>query len=122
MTDFLNKKRKKENEEQEKDNSESFHLKKAKKDEIQLEPEKINSQIESSIKNPQNKDIEDLIFKYNIKSGIFKCSICQKEITNNIKFYCEECDYIFCINCFLLSKHNNNHGYHLIDALNFPFL
>ena len=120
MTDFLNKKRKKENEEQEKDNSESFHLKKAKKDEIQLEPEKINSQIESSIKNPQNKDIEDLIFKYNIKSGIFKCSICQKEITNNIKFYCEECDYIFCINCFLLSKHNNNHGYHLIDALNFP--
>ena len=120
MTDFLNKKRKKENEEQEKDNSESFHLKKVKKDEIQLEPEKINSQIESSIKNPQNKDIEDLIFKYNIKSGIFKCSICQKEITNNIKFYCEECDYIFCINCFLLSKHNNNHGYHLIDALNFP--
>jgi transcriptional adapter 2-alpha len=120
MTDFLNKKRKKENEEQEKDNSEFFHLKKAKKDEIQLEPEKINSQIESSIKNPQNKDIEDLIFKYNIKSGIFKCSICQKEITNNIKFYCEECDYIFCINCFLLSKHNNNHGYHLIDALNFP--
>jgi len=120
MTDFLNKKRKKENEEQEKDNSESFHLKKAKKDEIQLEPEKINSQIESSIKNPQNKDIEDLIFKYNIKSGIFKCSICQKEITNNIKFYCEECDYIFCINCFLLSKHNNNHGYHIIDALNFP--
>ena len=120
MTDFLNKKRKKENEEQKKDNSESFHLKKAKKDEIQLEPEKINSQIESSIKNPQNKDIEDLIFKYNIKSGIFKCSICQKEITNNIKFYCEECDYIFCINCFLLSKHNNNHGYHLIDALNFP--
>ena len=120
MTDFLNKKRKKENEEQEKDNSESFHLKKAKKDEIQLEPEKINSHIESSIKNPQNKDIEDLIFKYNIKSGIFKCSICQKEITNNIKFYCEECDYIFCINCFLLSKHNNNHGYHLIDALNFP--
>jgi len=120
MTDFLNKKRKKENEAQENDNSESFHSKKAKKDEIQLEPEKINPQTELAKKDPENNDIEDLVFQYNIKSGFIKCKICQKEITNNIKFYCEECDYIFCINCFLLSKHNNAHGYHIIDALNFP--
>ena len=120
MTDFLNKKRKKENEAQENDNSESFHSKKAKKDEIQLEPEKINSQTELTKKDPENNDIEDLVFQYNIKSGFIKCKICQKDITNNIKFYCEECDYIFCINCFLLSKHNNDHGYHIIDALNFP--
>ena len=120
MTDFLNKKRKKENEAQENDNSESFHSKKAKKDEIQLEPEKINPQTELTKKDPENNDIEDLVFQYNIKSGFIKCKICQKDITNNIKFYCEECDFIFCINCFLLSKHNNAHGYHIIDALNFP--
>ena len=120
MTDFLNKKRKKENEAQENDNSESFHSKKAKKDEIQLEPEKINPQTELTKKDPENNDIEDLVFQYNIKSGFIKCKICQKDITNNIKFYCEECDFIFCINCFLLSKHNNDHGYHIIDALNFP--
>ena len=120
MTDFLNKKRKKENEAQENDNSESFHSKKAKKDEIQLEPEKINPQTELTKKDPENNDIEDLVFQYNIKSGFIKCKICQKEITNNIKFYCEECDFIFCINCFLLSKHNNDHGYHIIDALNIP--
>ena len=62
----------------------------------------------------------DLVFKYNITSGNLKCKLCQKEITDNIKFYCEICDYIFCINCFLLSKHNKEHEYHIIDALNFP--
>ena len=78
MTDFLNKKRKKENEAQENDNSESFHSKKAKKDEIQLESEKINPQTELTKKAPENNDIEDLVFQYNIKSGFIKCKICQK--------------------------------------------
>ena len=71
--------------------------------------------------NLDKVDISELVFKYNSINTNIKCKICQKDITNNIKFYCNECDnYIFCINCFLLSKHDNSHNYHIIDNLNFP--
>ena len=120
MTDFIGKKRYKENEDQENDISESPQKKKAKIEQINEETRKINSTTLSNLENPENNNIEDLVFKYNKKSGHFNCKICEKEITNNIKFFCEECDFIFCLNCFLLSKHNKDHSYHIIDALNFP--
>ena len=105
--EFLQKKRNLENNEAEKDYISSTNNKKSKSEEISNIPQ-------------ENADIEDLVFKYNIISGNLKCKLCQKEITDNIKFYCDKCDYIFCINCFLLSKHNKAHEYHIIDALNFP--
>ena len=58
--------------------------------------------------NLDKVDISELVFKYNSINTNIKCKICQKDITNNIKFYCNTCDnYIICINCFLLSKHDN---------------
>ena len=120
MTDFLGKKRNKEDDHQENNISESSQKKKAKVEEINEERIKLNSPKELNLENQENNNMEDLVFKYNKKSAHFKCKICEKEITNNIKFFCDECDFIFCINCFLLSKHNADHSYHLIDALNFP--
>ena len=120
MKEFLQKKRNMENEVEEKEDLELLINKKTKIDEIELEKTKINSSNEIYLQEPENNDIMDLVFKYNTNSGNFKCIFCEKEITNNIKFYCEECDFIFCINCFLLSKHNKEHSYHIIDALNFP--
>ena len=71
--------------------------------------------------NLDKVDISELVFKYNSINTNIKCKICQKDITNNIKFYCNKCDnFIFCLNCFLLSKHDNSHNYHIIDNLNFP--
>ena len=52
--------------------------------------------------------------------GNIKCKLCQKEITNNIKFYCESCNYIFCINCFLLSKSISTHQQDLSFANPIP--
>ena len=53
-----------------------------------------------------------------------KCLICQRSLKNKITFLCSEystCPYIFfCINCFLTNKHDKNHGYHILDSLNFP--
>ena len=76
---------------------------------------------QNSTSNFDTVDISELVFKYNSINTDIKCKICQKDITNNIKFYCNICEnYIYCINCFLLSKHNSSHSYHIIDNLNFP--
>ena len=118
--EFLQKKRNFENNETEKEYTSSTNNKKPKLDDNKLETTKLN-QIKEIPNIPlENNDITDLVFKYNITSGNLKCKLCQKEITDNIKFYCDICDDIFCINCFLLSKHNKEHEYHIIDALNFP--
>ena len=114
--EFLQKKRNFENNETENEFINQTNNKKPKIEEAKLNSTKINLPKEIE----ENNDIMDLVFKYNITSGNLKCKLCQKEITDNIKFYCEICDYIFCINCFLLSKHNKEHEYHIIDALNFP--
>ena len=114
--EFLQKKRNFENNETENEFINQTNNKKPKIEEAKLDSTKINLPKEIE----ENNDIMDLVFKYNITSGNLKCKLCQKEITDNIKFYCEICDYIFCINCFLLSKHNKEHEYHIIDALNFP--
>ena len=118
--EFLQKKRNLENNEIEKEYISSTNNKIPKLEDIKLETTKINSSKEISNIPSENTDITDLVFKYNIISGNLKCKICQKEITDNIKFYCDICDYIFCINCFLLFKHNKDHEYRIIDALNFP--
>ena len=120
--EFLQKKRNSENNELEKEYEyiSSTNNKKSKQEEIKLETAIINSPKKISNLPSENTDITDIVFKYNIISGNLKCKLCEKEITDNIKFYCDICDYIFCINCFLLSKHNKDHEYHIIDALNFP--
>ena len=72
--------------------------------------------------NLDKVDISELVFKYNSINTNIKCKICQKDITNNIKFYCNICpDFIYCIKCFISSKHPKSHEYHIIDNLNFPF-
>ena len=114
--EFLQKKRNIENDLEENEFPEQLKKKKINMEEIKPEATNTNSQN----KTIENDAIIDLVFKNNITSGNIKCKLCQKEITNNIKFYCDECDYIFCINCFLLSKHNKEHFYHIFDALNFP--
>ena len=122
--DFLQKKRNKETEDKQKELSESCIQKKAKIDEIDLELNKLSQKKETPNEIPdndnENDNLIDLVFKYNIKTTKLKCKLCQKEITNNIKFYCDECDLFFCIECFLLEKHDREHTYHIIDSLNFP--
>lgn len=101
--------------------------KKAKLDDSNKSSKKIKSSIISSknisqsLNNLDNADIGELVFKYNSVNTNVKCKICQKDITKNIKFYCNTCaDFIFCINCFLLSKHPKSHDYHIIDNVEFP--
>ena len=118
--EFLQKKRNSENDEPENIIFDSNPNKKIKTEDIKLETTKIYPPKEITKKDQENNDIMDLVFKYNITSKNIKCKLCEKEITNNIKFYCDICDIIFCINCFLLSKHNKEHTYHIIDSLNFP--
>ena len=101
--------------------------KKAKLDDSNKQSKKIKSSIISSknisqsMNNLDNADIGELVFKYNSVNTNVKCKICQKDITKNIKFYCNTCnDFTFCINCFLLSKHPKSHDYHIIDNVQFP--
>ena len=80
-----------------------------------------SNNISQNLNNLENTDIGELVFKYNSVNTNIKCKICQKDITKNIKFYCNTCaDFIFCINCFLLSKHPKSHDYHIIDNVQFP--
>jgi len=104
-----------------------FLKKKAKLDDSNKQSKKIKSSIISSknmsqsLNNLDNIDVGELVFKYNSVNTNVKCKICQKDITKNIKFYCNTCaDFIFCINCFLLSKHPKSHDYHIIDNVQFP--
>ena len=101
--------------------------KKPKLDESNKQNKKIKSSIinsknaTQSFNNLDNTDVGELVFKYNSVNTNVKCKICQKDITKNIKFYCNTCtDFIFCINCFLLSKHPKSHNYHIIDNVQFP--
>ena len=123
--DFLNEKR-----QREKDNnldeiykdmnqSESIIGKKPKLEEINKENSNFN------ISNEKNNfdiiDPSELAFKYNSININIKCRICNKDISNNIKFYCDICpDFIYCIKCFFSSDHPKKHDYHIIDNLNFP--
>ena len=106
---------------------ESHNNKKAKLEESNLENIKINQiklneiNISGNSNNLENEDISELVFKYNSINTNIKCKICQKDVSNNIKFYCNTCsNFIFCINCFILSKHPKSHNYHIIDNLKFP--
>ena len=101
--------------------------KKAKLEDSSTKKSKINSlkinevDFSQDLNNLENEDISELVFKYNSINTNIKCKICQKDISNNIKFYCNTCsDFIFCINCFLLSKHPKCHDYHILDNIKFP--
>ena len=131
---FLKEKRAREKEEsleeieQDMLGQESLSIKKPKLEEIKQDNQKIKSpkinkiKEQNNINNLENKDISELAFNYNSININIKCKICKKDITNNIKFYCNICpDFIFCINCFISSKHPKSHEYHIIDNLNFPF-
>ena len=122
---FLNEKRQREKGDSFEEIEKEMELYKGKTPKLE-EPNPENDK--KNKRNPQNSsnnldtiDISELVFKYNSINTNIKCKICQKDITNNIKFYCNICEnYVFCINCFLLSKHDNTHSYHILDNLNFP--
>ena len=131
--DLLQEKRQREKgdtlEEIEKDiiNNEFDITKKAKLEDSSTKKSKINSlkineiNLSQDVNNLENEDISELVFKYNSINANIKCKICQRDISNNIKFYCNTCsDFIFCINCFLLSKHPKFHDYHILDNIKFP--
>ena len=131
--DLLQEKRKREKgdtlEEIEKDiiNNEFDITKKAKLEDSSTKKSKINSlkineiNLSQDVNNLENEDISELVFKYNSINTNIKCKICQRDISNNIKFFCNTCsDFIFCINCFLLSKHPKFHDYHILDNIKFP--
>ena len=140
--EFLNEKRQRDKEdlvdniENEIKDEDSLKNKKPKLEEINFEDykmntTKINENEINSLNNTNNtnnknnldsKDISELTFNYNSINTNIKCKICSKDITKNIKFYCNTCsDFIFCIECFGLSKHPKSHDYHIIDNVNFPF-
>ena len=49
------------------------------------------------------------------------CQICRKDISQNIKILCNECEnFFYCIECLVQLKHLN-HSYHICDKLSFPF-
>ena len=85
--EFLQKKRNLENNSTEKIISDSPKKNKLKVEEIKLKTEIIAPSSEISNRHQENDDISDIVFKYNINTGNIKCKLCQKEITNNIKFY-----------------------------------
>ena len=131
--DLLQEKRQREKgdtlEEIEKDiiNNEFDITKKAKLEDSSTKKSKINSlkineiNLSQDVNNLENEDISELVFKYNSINTNIKCKICQRDISNNIKFFCNTCsDFIFCINCFLLSKHPKFHDYHILDNIKFP--
>ena len=75
-----------------------------------------------SEKNPEIEDISELVFKLNTKTSGIECFLCQKDISQNIKFLCSECDNkTFCINCLITKKHSPEHKYQVVDLLNYPF-
>ena len=137
--EFLNEKRQRDKEdlvdniENEIKDEDSLKNKKPKLEEINFEDykmntTKINENETNSLNNINNtnnldsKDISELTFNYNSINTNIKCKICSKDITKNIKFYCNTCsDFIFCIECFGLSRHPKSHDYHIIDNVNFPF-
>ena len=131
--DLLQEKRQREKgdtlEEIEKDiiNNEFDIFKKAKLEDSSTKKSKINSpkikeiNLSQDANNLENEDISELVFKYNSINTNIKCKICQRDISNNIKFFCNTCsDFIFCINCFVLSKHPKFHDYHILDNIKFP--
>ena len=49
------------------------------------------------------------------------CQICHKDISQNIKIICNDCDnFFYCLECLVQLKHEE-HSYHICDKLSFPF-
>lgn len=87
---------------------------------------------EENFKKPKLEEVSEitedyLIHKVFTADNLAKtnCSICQKDISKNIKILCSVCkEFIFCLDCLINEKpHGPNNGYkhdyHVIDKLNF---
>ena len=88
-----------------------------------------NQNLENNISNKQiialkeekEDNIYDLVFQMNSKNSGLECFICKKDLTKNIKFFCQKCNYqIFCINCLIKKNHPEDHEFQIIDNLNYP--
>ena len=87
-----------------------------------LESPKNESKLLSKKEEKENteENISELVFKLNSKSNGVECFICQKDISKNLKFLCEECgNKIFCVKCMIEKKHSPKHQFQVIDILNY---
>jgi transcriptional adapter 2-alpha len=84
--------------------------------------EKNISMLPNQLEKGENEDdLYELVFKLNSKNKGVECYICKKILVNDIKFLCQKCNnQIYCLNCFLTKKHPPDHGYQIIDDLNYP--
>ena len=75
----------------------------------------------NEIQESKNEDnISEFIFELNNKISGVICSMCNKDLSKNIKFLCSECGNKFiCIKCLILKKHPPEHKLQVIDNLNF---
>ena len=56
------------------------------------------------------------------KSDQFHCAYCNKDITQNLRIRCAECDETdFCGDCFAsgvnINSHKNYHSYYVVDCI-----
>ena len=87
-----------------------------------VESPKNESKLLSKKEEKENTEdnISELVFKLNSKSNGVECFICQKDISKNLKFLCEECgNKIFCVKCMIEKKHSPKHQFQVIDILNY---
>jgi transcriptional adapter 2-alpha len=87
-----------------------------------VESPKNESKLLSKKEEKENteENISELVFKLNSKSNGVECFICQKDISKNLKFLCEECgNKIFCVKCMIEKKHSPKHQFQVIDILNY---
>ena len=87
-----------------------------------VETQKNESKLHSKKEEKENteENISELVFKLNSKSNGVECFICQKDISKNLKFLCEECgNKIFCVKCMIEKKHSPKHQFQVIDILNY---
>ena len=90
----------------------------------------INSSKSETLNNPkaenpeknEEENMAELVFKLNTKTSGIECFLCQKDLSKNIKFLCEECgNKIFCIKCLITKRHSPEHQFQVIDILNYSF-
>ena len=87
-----------------------------------VESPKNESKLLSKKEEKENteENISELVFKLNSKSNGVECFICQKDISKNLKFLCEECgNKILCVKCMIEKKHSPKHQFQVIDILNY---
>ena len=115
----------KENEEKEEQNilkKKELKEEKNEKNENNENNENININKKEIIPLKKEEDsLSELVFQLSSKNTGVECFICNKNLSKNIKFLCEECNnQVFCIKCLIEKKHCTSHKFQIIDNLNFP--